>query len=232
MNIARAARDPNGPGMLDVSEIYRAILGESLDAGYPCVIVRLAGCHRRCRYCDTPHALAGGDPRPLGAVLAEVAAHDCRTVLVTGGEPLLQREVLPLLAALVADGRRVVLETSGTCGARVGLGEVPAGVRRVVDVKTPGSGIPEEAIDWAGLRTLGAADEIKLVCTGRDDYEWARDLVRGGGRLPAGAPVSLSAAAGLLAPRELAEWILADGLDVRFQLQLHRALWPERERGI
>jgi 7-carboxy-7-deazaguanine synthase len=217
--------------MLSVCEIYRAILGESLDAGYPCVIVRLAGCHQRCVYCDTPFAFAEGEPRTIASVLAEVAAQGCRTVLVTGGEPLLQRGVLPLLAALVADGRRVVLETSGTTGARVALAEIPPGVRRVVDVKTPGSGILERAIDWEGLRTLGAADEIKLVCTGRDDYEWARDAVLADGRLPPGVCVTLSAAGGRLAPRELAEWILADGLEVRFQLQLHRVLWPERERG-
>ncbi len=216
--------------MLTVTEIYRAILGESLDSGFLCVIVRLTGCHRRCSYCDSAFAFHGGEPRSVDEVLAAVAVHGCRTVLVTGGEPLLQAEVVPLLARLAETGHRVVLETSGTVGARVPLADVPAGVRRVVDVKTPGSGIPASAIDWEGLRCLGSADEIKLVCTGRSDYEWARALVREG-RLPDGPCVTFSPAHGQLAARDLAEWILADGIDVRMQVQLHKVLWPERDRG-
>jgi 7-carboxy-7-deazaguanine synthase len=216
--------------MLQVSEIYRAILGESVASGHLCAIVRLTGCHRRCRYCDSAHAFHGGTPREVASVVAEALAHGCRTVLVTGGEPLLQRETPALLAALLAAGRRVVLETSGTLGTP-GLDTVPPGVTRVVDVKTPGAGLGPDAIDWDGIARLGAGDEVKFVVCDRADYEWARDLVRAGTRLPADACVTLSAAAPGLAPRELAEWILADGLDVRFQLQLHKALWPERERG-
>ena len=216
--------------MLQVSEIYCAILGESVESGRLCVIVRLTGCHRRCAYCDSAHAFHGGISRRVGDVVAEATGHGCRTVLVTGGEPLLQRETPALLSALLAAGRRVVLETSGTVGTP-GLDTVPAGVTRVVDVKTPGSGLDPSVIDWAGIAGLGPGDELKFVVCDRADYAWARDLVRAGTRLPPQACVTFSAAAPGLAPRELAEWILADGLDVRFQLQLHKVLWPDRERG-
>ncbi len=216
--------------MLLVSEVYRAILGESGESGRLCAIVRLTGCHRRCVYCDSAHAFQGGRRRELASLLAEVAEHGCRTVLVTGGEPLLQPGTPEFLAALVAAGHRVVLETSGTLGT-VGLAAVPAGVRRVVDVKTPGSGLDPAVIDWEGLRGLGPGDEVKFVICDRPDYLWARDLVRAGGRWPAATDILFSPAAPGVAPRELAEWILADRLDVRFQIQLHKALWPERERG-
>ena len=213
-----------------VGEIYSAILGESSESGRLCVIVRLIGCHRRCVYCDSAHAFHGGIRRDLPSLLAEVAGYGCRTVLVTGGEPLLQPGAPALLAALLAAGHRVVLETSGTVGT-VGLAAVPAGVRRVVDVKTPGSGLDPAVIDWEGLRDLGPGDEVKFVICDRADYLWARDLVRGGGRLPAATDVLFSPAAPGVAPHELAEWILADRLDVRFQIQLHKVLWPGRERG-
>lgn len=216
--------------MLVVSEIYRAILGESQEGGRPGVIVRLTGCHRRCVYCDSAHAFHGGARLAVAQVCDEVAAHGCSTVLVTGGEPLLQADTPALLVRLLATVRRVVLETSGTVGT-LGLAAVPRGVRRVVDVKTPGSGLDPAVIDWEGLRDLGPDDELKFVCCDRADYEWARELVRDGGRWPDGPCVTFSAAVPVLTPRELAEWILADGLDVRFQIQLHKVLWPERERG-
>jgi 7-carboxy-7-deazaguanine synthase len=217
--------------MLLVNEVYRTILGESRDAGLPCVIVRLTGCHRRCRYCDTAYAFQGGRRLQVEEVLGEVASLGCRTVLVTGGEPLLQQEVLPLLERLLARGHHVVLETSGTLGARP-LAAVPPGVRRVVDVKTPGSGIDSVEIDWNGILELGPADELKFVCCDRRDYEWARELVRDGRRLPPRTPCTFSPAHGQLSPARLAAWILEDGLEVRLQIQLHKAVWPERDRGI
>jgi len=150
---------------------------------------------------------------------------------VTGGEPLLQDDGSELMQALLDDGRDVVLETSGTVGARP-LSDVPAGVRRVVDVKTPGSGIPAAEIDWDGLASLGADDELKFVCCDRRDYEWARDLIRDGGRLPAATLCTLSPVHGRLDPRTLADWIVEDALNVRFQIQLHKAVWPDRDRGV
>jgi 7-carboxy-7-deazaguanine synthase len=155
-------------------------------------------------------------------------------VLVTGGEPLLQAEVVELLASLMDDGRTVLLETSGTLGhdKLVPLSEVPPGVHRIVDLKAPGSGIPAELIDWEGIAGLGSGDEIKIVCNDRKDYEWGRDLFRAGDRIPPEAEVTFSPVQDELRPSELAEWILADGLDVCFQIQLHRAVWPEVDRGV
>jgi 7-carboxy-7-deazaguanine synthase len=219
------------PVVLLIREIYPAILGESRHSGETCAIVRLTGCHRRCVYCDTAYAFQGGEAMTSDDVLARVREIGFATVLVTGGEPLLQKECRDLLAGLLADGLRVVLETSGTLGVRVPLAEVPAGVCRVVDIKTPGSGIAETQIDWAGIAALGGDDEIKLVICGRPDYEWARQLVRQE-RLPGGVPVTFSPSYGAVVPRDLAEWILADRLPVRFQIQLHKVVWPEAEGGV
>ena len=217
-----------------INEIYPAICGESRFSGWPCTLVRLTGCHLRCVWCDSEHSFAGGTTLTIEAVMDEVRKHGFDTVLVTGAEPLLQRGILDLLSALVADRRRVLLETSGTlmAGNAARLEEVPAGVHRVVDIKPPASGISSELIDWKGIAGLGADDEIKFVCAGRDDYTWARDLVREGGRFPAGVRVAFSPVQDLLTGRQLAEWILEDKLDVCFQIQLHKAVWPDVERGV
>ena len=216
---------------LSISEIYYTLLGESSAVGAPCAIVRLSGCHRRCSYCDSAYAFNGGTSLTLSEVLGRIAGLGAPRVLVTGGEPLQQTASPELMRRLIADGREVWLETSGTVGG-VPLADVPEGVRRIVDVKTPASGVPADEVDWAGLRDLGPRDELKFVCCDRADYDWARALVCEGARLPAGVPVAFSPAEGRLAPAELADWIIADRLDVRFQIQLHKALWPGRERGI
>jgi 7-carboxy-7-deazaguanine synthase len=220
--------------MLLVNEIYPAICGESRFIGRPCTLVRLTGCHIRCAWCDSEHSFAGGRSLDVPSILAEVRSHGFGTVLVTGGEPLLQTGVVELLATLVDDGRTVLLETSGTLGhdKLVPLKVVPAGVHRIVDLKAPGSGIPAELIDWEGIDDLGSGDEIKIVCSDREDYEWGRDLFRAGDRIPPEAEVTFSPVQGALRPSDLAEWILADGLDVCFQIQLHRAVWPEIDRGV
>lgn len=220
--------------MLQVSEIYKSICGESLHSGRPCTLVRLSSCHVRCVWCDSAHAFNGGRALAVADVLARVRELGPRAVLVTGGEPLLQPAVKDLLRSLLDDGRDVLLETSGTLGPRaaVPLREVPAGVHRIVDLKAPGSGLGPEVIDWPGIAALGPGDELKAVLADRRDYEWARDLVREPGRLPAGVPVSFSPVQDGLAPAELAAWILADGLEVRFQLQLHKVVWPGVERGV
>ncbi len=225
--------------MLLVNEIYPAIMGESRHSGWPCVLVRLTGCHRRCVYCDTAHAFQGGRKLEVAEIMAEIAASGHPVLLVTGGEPLLQPEVVGLMRAGLAAGLQVVLETSGTTGTRVPLDAVPAGVCRVVDVKTPGSGIAAQQVDWDGLGCLTPDDEIKLVITGAEDYAWARDLVTTGievdghhHRLPANVPVTFSPGWGALPLRDLAGWILRDRLPVRFQVQLHKVVWPEAERGV
>jgi len=220
--------------MLLINELYTAICGESRFSGHPCTLVRLTGCHVRCRWCDSAHSFAGGQTMTVDAVMAIVRENGFRNVLVTGGEPLLQRDLLPLLRALLADDRQVLLETSGTLGPAnlIPLSEVPAAVHKVVDLKAPGSAIKADEIDWRGIAELGSHDELKIVCADRADYEWGRDLVRASERLPAGVRVGFSPAQGELAPRDLAEWILADKLDVVFQIQLHKAVWPNVERGV
>ncbi len=226
-SVETSGKADGSTGSLLVSELYRTIMGESLLTGRVCLVVRLTGCHRRCLYCDSPHAFQGGRRWSVPDLVARVLGEPVSLVLVTGGEPLLQPAVVPLLESLVAADREVVLETSGTTGA-LPLDAVPAGVRRVVDIKTPGSGIPETEIDWDGLRLLGADDEVKFVCCDRRDYEWARALVRAGERWRPEVPVSFSPAEGLLPAGELADWIVADALPVRCQVQLHKVLWPGR----
>ena len=219
--------------MLRLTEIYSAICGESRHNGRPCTLVRLTGCHLRCRWCDTDHAFVGGTPLTVAQVRERIDGHGLRTVLVTGGEPLLQTAVLDLLDGLCRDRYRVLLETSGThLPAGVRLADVPAAVCRIVDIKAPGSGIAADRIDWAGIAGLDGGDELKIVCADRRDYEWARELIRGAERWPAEVPVSLSPVAGRLAPRDLAAWLLEDRLEVFLQLQLHKVIWPEVDRGV
>jgi len=219
--------------MILLNEIYPAICGESRFAGEPCTLVRLTGCHLRCVWCDSAHAFNEGQRLEVDAIVARVRTEGHATVLVTGGEPLLQTEVLPLLEALLADGRRVLLETSGTRGPAnaVDLAAVPAGVHRIVDLKAPGSGIDAGLIDWAGIGSLNEKDELKIVCAHRQDYEWGRDLVAGG-QLPTGVPVAFGAVADSLDPRDLAGWLLADKVAARLQIQWHKVIWPDRRRGV
>jgi len=220
--------------MLQVNEIYTAISGESRYMGWPCTLVRLTGCHIRCSWCDSEHSFTGGQSLSVQDIVQQVRDNGFRTVLLTGGEPLLQAEVLPLMQSLIADGRRILLETSGTLmGPRaLSLADVPQGVHRVVDLKAPGSGIGSELIDWEGLAILGSGDEIKVVCAHRQDYDWARDLVLAGEGWASELRVSFSPVQDSLPARELAQWILEDGLDVCFQIQLHKAVWPDVERGV
>lgn len=220
--------------MLIVNEIYAAICGESRFNGRPCVLIRLTGCHLRCSWCDSDYAFNGGERMSVESILDQVNVLCLPTVLVTGGEPLLQPGVVELLERLLKDGRTVLLETSGILapGSAVPLAAVPSGVHRVVDIKAPGSGIESELIDWEGIAGLGDKDEIKIVCSHREDYEWAREIVREGRRIPAGIRVGFSPVYGQLDGTRLAEWILADRLDVVMQMQLHRVLWPDRDRGV
>lgn len=187
--------------------------------GLPTVFVRLAGCPLRCRWCDTTYSFQGGETVTLSALLTRIADYRVSTVCVTGGEPLAQKNCLPLLAALADAGYSVSLETSGALDVSV----VDPRVSRIVDIKPPGSGEAERN-RWENLAHLGARDEIKFVLAGRDDYEWARALLAER-RLADTAPVLFSPVQGELPPAQLAEWILADRLPVRMQVQLHKILW-------
>lgn len=211
---------------LRVAELFVSIQGESTRAGLPTVFVRLTGCALRCRWCDTAFAFHEGSWWSLEEIEGEAEAAGIPRVCFTGGEPLLQPSVVPLMRRLLERGWSVSVETGGDQDVSV----VPAGVRRVVDVKLPGSGM-QERMDPRNLQRLGAADEVKLVVADRRDYEAARALVRG--RL-AGFPgeILVGAVHGELEPGRLAEWVLEDRLPVRVQLQLHKLLWPSQERGV
>lgn len=207
--------------MLRVTEIFHSVQGESTQAGRPCVFVRLTGCDLRCVWCDTEYAFEGGAPMSVEEVVSKVASYGCPLVEVTGGEPLLQRDCVPLMQALLARGHEVMLETGG----HRSVAEVPTEVRRILDVKCPGSGEAGKN-HLENLEQLTPRDEVKFVIADRADYEWAREFVRER-RLWERCPVLFSPVRRTLEARSLAEWILEDRLPVRLQMQIHKLLWGE-----
>ena len=204
---------------LKITEIFHSLQGEADTVGFPTVFVRLTGCPLRCQFCDTAYAFHGGEWMTIDGVLARVAEFAPRYVCVTGGEPLAQKNCLPLLTQLCDANYRVSLETSGA----MPLAGVDARVSRVVDVKTPGSG-EERRNRYEDLALLRSEEQIKFVICDRADYEWSRDKL-GEHKLPQRCTVLFSPSAEQLPARQLADWILADRLPVRFQLQLHKVLW-------
>lgn len=209
-----------------VNEIFYSIQGESSHAGRPCVFVRLTYCNLRCTYCDTEYAFYEGTEKSLDEILAAIGSFGCRLVEVTGGEPLIQRETSQLLERLIEAGYEVLLETSGAWCVE----KVPEGVEIILDLKTPGSGM-SVMNRWENLDHLDADDEIKFVICDREDYEWARRVV-GEHDLASRHVVLFSPSFHDLDPRELSEWILADQLPVRLQLQLHKLIWSPTSRGV
>ncbi|HMT81350.1 MAG TPA: 7-carboxy-7-deazaguanine synthase QueE [Azonexus sp.] len=204
---------------LRLTEIFYSLQGEASRAGLPTVFVRLTGCPLRCTWCDTTYSFTGGEPATIESVLADVGKYPARQVCVTGGEPLSQKDCLPLLTALCDAGYEVSLETSGA----IDVADVDPRVARIMDLKAPDSG--ESARNrWENLTALNQRDEVKIVIASRRDYEWAREVLRER-QLARICPILFSPAQGLIEPQSLAEWILQDGLDVRFQLQLHKLLW-------
>ena len=204
---------------LRITEVFYSLQGEASRVGLPTVFVRLTGCPLRCSWCDTTYSFTGGEPATIASVLAEVAKYPARQVCVTGGEPLSQKECLPLLVALCDAGYDVSLETSGA----LDVSAVDPRVSRIMDLKAPDSGEVGRNL-WSNLDCLNARDEIKIVIASRGDYEWARDVVRQR-QIDRICPVLFSPAQGLIEAGSLADWILEDGLNVRFQLQLHKLLW-------
>lgn len=204
---------------LRLTEIFCSIQGESSRVGLPTVFVRLTGCPLRCRWCDTEYAFNGGKHWNIDEVLAEVARHAVPTVCVTGGEPLAQKACLPLLARLCDAGYSVSLETSGA----IDIGSVDPRVSRIMDLKAPGSAEASKN-RWENIPLLNAGDEIKIVLSNRKDYDWAVEQLDAY-RLTERCPVLLSPVQGELAPADLAEWITADRLPVRMQIQLHKVIW-------
>jgi 7-carboxy-7-deazaguanine synthase len=213
--------------MLTVNEVFHSIQGESSYAGLPCVFVRLTACDLRCSWCDTPYAFHEGRKREVADVLADVAAYGCQLVEVTGGEPLLQPDVYPLMQGLVDAGHDVLVETGG----HIPIAHVPAGVVRIMDVKCPGSGEAAKMC-WENLERLGSRDEVKFVIGDRADYEYAKAVLRRGDWASRVAAILLSPVHGQLPPVELAAWVLADRLPVRVQLQVHKYIWEPGTRGV
>ena len=213
--------------MLTVNEIFHSIQGESTHAGRPCVFVRLTACDLRCSWCDTPYAFYEGRKMSLDDVMAEVDAYGCSLVELTGGEPLLQKDVYPLMERLLASGKTVLVETGG----HLSVADVPPAVHKIVDVKCPGSG-EAHRMDWSNLERLSATDEVKFVVRDRTDYEYARDVVSRHALDRKVGAVLFSPVHGVLDPRTLSEWVLADRLPVRVQLQVHKYIWDAQTRGV
>lgn len=212
--------------MVRITEIFHSIQGESSWAGCPCVFVRLTGCPLRCRWCDTEYAFHGGESMSIEEIVARVDSFGCPLVEVTGGEPLAQREVFPLLAALADRGHTVLLETSGA----LSIADVDARVRIILDLKCPDSGeAPRNR--WENLSLLKPEDEIKFVLASRRDYEWARDVVQER-ELAQRHTLLFSPVWDELSPEALAGWILEEGVPVRLQIQLHKVLFGADRRGV
>lgn len=208
---------------LKITEIFYSLQGEARTVGLPTVFVRLTGCPLRCQYCDSEYAFYGGERMALEAILTQVAAYKPRYVCVTGGEPLAQAGCLPLLTSLCDAGYDVSLETSGAMSVQ----EVDSRVARVIDLKTPGSGEVNRNL-WENMESLSARDQVKFVICDRADYEWARFKLDQYALAERAGEVLFSPSYGQLNPGELADWILADNLPVRFQIQLHKSLWGDK----
>lgn len=221
---------PIAPRHLKLSEIFFSIQGEGTRAGMPCIFVRLHGCGLRCTYCDTPYALdhhEGGEWKSFEDIRGVIAKYPSRFVEFTGGEPLEQPEVHTLMSELLDEGYTVAVETGGhidisTCDPRV---------IRIVDLKTPSSGMMKRN-HMANITYLTAIDEVKFVCGSIEDYEWSRDIILKHDLSSKVAAVLISPVFGSIEPVELVERILADGLDVRFQLQMHKFIWQPDARGV
>jgi 7-carboxy-7-deazaguanine synthase len=208
-----------------VTEIFESIQGESTHAGKPCVFVRFTGCDLRCQYCDTAYAFHGGTDMTRAEILDEVARHPARFVCLTGGEPSLQKELPELAQELLDRGYEVTLETHG----QRPLDRIPRGVKKIVDLKTPGSREPHT--DFRELTRLGPGDELKVVVCHEEDFHWAVgviDRLELWGRVP----VLFSPSYGQVEPRDLVRWLLESGRPGRLQLQLHKLIWGPEARGV
>jgi 7-carboxy-7-deazaguanine synthase len=213
--------------MLTINEIFHSIQGESTRAGQPCVFVRLTACDLRCSWCDTPYAFHEGRKRSVEEVIEDVEQYDCPLVEITGGEPLLQEDVYELMTRLSARGRTVMLETGGHRPTT----RVPAAVITILDVKCPASGESGKN-DWHNLDRLTPHDEVKFVVQDRADYDFAREVIARHGLAGRAAAILMSPVHGVLDPKTLSEWILADRLPARLQIQLHKIIWSPTTRGV
>lgn len=214
------------PLSLRVTEVFYSIQGESTFAGQPCVFIRLTGCPLRCTWCDTEYSFYGGTMQTIDQLLEQVAQYGCRLVELTGGEPLAQPDAHTLIHRLCDSGHTVLIETSGA----IDTAPVDARARLILDVKCPGSGMADR-MHWPNLDRLTGQDEVKFVLADRADYDWARDIIQRY-RLAERCPILFSPVFGTLELRALAEWMLADRVPARFQVQLHKYIWAPDMRGV
>lgn len=214
------------PNTLVVNEIFHTVQGESTHVGRPCVFIRLTYCNLRCTYCDTAYAFEEGKEMHVDEILSVVRAFECKLVEVTGGEPLFQNNVHPLLTRLCAEGFEVLLETSGS----LDVGGVDPRVKRIVDFKCPSSSMMKKNL-WENVKYLKPNDEVKFVIGTREDYEWSKSMIRLH-EIDKRCSLLMSVVFGALEPAQLADWILEDKLNVRFQLQLHKYIWEPNKKGV
>ena len=214
------------PEALTVNELFHSIQGESSWAGLPCIFIRLSFCNLRCSWCDSEYTFYEGQPSTVSAVLDHISQWPCKLVEVTGGEPLAQEGCLPLLTRLCDAGYTVLLETSGS----LDISRVDPRVHRIMDLKCPGSGMAARN-RLRNIEHLTARDEVKFVIKDRHDYEWAKDMMTRHG-LAGRCAVLMSPVFGSITPLDLASWILDDALPVRFQIQMHKIIWPPNARGV
>jgi len=212
--------------MLEVTEIYRSVQGESTYMGFPCVFIRLTGCNLRCVWCDTTHAFHNGKKLSIDQIIGQVKSYKINLVEITGGEPLLQKEVFPLMESLLRNEFKVMLETSGS----LSIENVPAEVIKIIDLKCPGSGEENKNL-WKNLSHLTSKDEIKFVIADKVDYEWSKKVLKDY-ELDKKHPILFSPVFEKLKLKDLTEWILEDNLPVRLHTQLHKYIWNKKTIGV
>lgn len=212
---------------LRITEIYHSIQGESTWAGLPCTFVRLARCNLRCRWCDTTYSFHGGDSMTLDEIIVRCDSYGCTLVELTGGEPLAQPECIPLSQQLLDKGYTVLIETSGS----LPIAPLPAEVIKIMDLKCPGSGECDKN-DYSNIDELTKQDEVKFVIASREDYEWAREQVNEHALVDRCNAVLFSPVFGEIDPKDMVNWITEDHLSVRFQLQMHKFIWPPDQKGV
>lgn len=210
---------------LNITELFGSVQGETSFAGLPTYFIRLSACNLRCRWCDTPYSFPKGDPVSIEEIIEKVDESGCRYVCVTGGEPLLQKQVYPLMTQLADRGYVLSLETGGSLSIK----EVDPRVKVILDIKCPGS-LMDKKNDWSNLKLLKATDEIKFVIADRNDFDWAKSICTQYKLWT--FPLLFSPVHGELDPKQLTEWILADKLPVRLNLQLHKYIWGPTVKGV
>ncbi len=212
---------------MKICEIFHSIQGETTYSGLPCVFVRTSGCNLRCSYCDTKYAYEGGIETSVDEILVQVRSYRCSLVMITGGEPLVQRDAVnSLIDSLLRDEYKILLETNGS----LSIENIDRRVVKIMDLKCPDSGMSEH-MRWENLQHLCQHDQVKFVLSSRRDYEWARDVIA---KYPllGELEILLSTAFGRLEPESLVKWMLDDKLDARFQLQIHKYIWHPETRGV